>query len=726
MSEPEAMSGESFARHVLNTNPFTQDRVTGVQASQTDVGSIHDKAFKKLVKRIDDVRAGGPATGVLLTGSAGVGKSHVLARLFRWAREEGRATVVYLHNILASPERTGRYLLHATVNDLAGYRPANFAQSELYALINLAIGARLEGKTRGMAPNLALRKEVLQHIGQEIDPDQLVMPVFITYLEQAVGANLAEEAAEARALAAVQWLSGETIDPEIARSIGLRVNGEDGARIADDVAVQRTLDVICRLCACANRPFVLCLDQVDNLSNDRVKALASFLHAAIDNGRNLVVLTSGVKESLDRLERDLVIPLAATDRIAQHRVNLESISAKDARAIVVERIEKFSAPFAKVKKIAAARAAEPLTPLSERWWQKYSAKLIEARPRDVIRAARDAWEAEQERVNDLGTEAWLKTLGKAKSIADTDGRRPLPPLEERIDQLVALKITEAVNARRLKPERLPPDADNMATLTLTLLEGCVQVDGYTLRSIEPPTIKERSVCYNLWATEQSPNGTPVSNGLTFFASDSAQSATNMLKRLLNSDAATPTHQYLITDDERRPLKLATKGHEVYEALSKSSRFEHLRLRFDDHAQLDALSSVLGAARVGDLEVEAERGVYRALTEAECRASLHRKRLFLEHPLLHQLLTEEAAPKPEPPSVAPGTVLQLRSQIKGELAMALAMSAREMATIIIDRTSRSQDAFPKIWQMVKDVAQQMSQANELFVDAQDDDLYLQLA
>jgi hypothetical protein len=298
MSEENSLTEDDFARHVEKTNPFAQDRVTQVRKQDADVGSIHDKAFKKLKKRIEETREDGRASGVLLTGDPGIGKSHVLARLFRWAKEEGDATVVYLHNILASPERMGRYLLHATVSNLAGYRPADFAQSDLYGLINLAINARLpasKGKSRGIGPTLAVRKEVLQGLGREIDPDQLVMPVFVAYLEQAMGANLAEESAEARAVAAVQWLSGDTIDPELARSIGLRVNGEDGAHIEDDVAVQRTIDVICRLCACARRPFILCLDQVDNLAAESVRALASFAHALIDNGHNLVVVTSGMR-----------------------------------------------------------------------------------------------------------------------------------------------------------------------------------------------------------------------------------------------------------------------------------------------------------------------------------------------------------------------------------------------------------------------------------------------
>lgn len=729
MNEAVSVTAEDFARHVQQTNPFTQDRVTQVQTSHADVGAIHDKAFRRLLKRIEDVRNSGQPTGLLLTGEAGVGKSHVLARLFRWAREEGKATVVYLHNVLASPERMARYLLHATVNDLAGYRPSDFAHSELYRLINLAIGARLEGKQKGMAPNLKVRRQILEQIGREIDPDQLVMPVFVSYLEQAMGANLAEEAAEARAHAAVQWLSGQTIEPDLARSIGLKVNSEDGACIADDVAVQRTIDVLCRLCACASRPFVLCLDQVDNLSSDRMSALASFLHAAIDNGRNLVVITSGVKESMDRLEKNGTISRAAGDRIAQHRINLESISPKDARAIVAERVDKFCAPFSKVKKVANAREADPLAPLSSEWWNKYAGSLIEVRPRDVVRSARDAWEAEQERLHDLGVDGWLKNLGKSKpSGLDAATKRPdrvLAPLEERIDQLVALKVTEAVNVRRLNPQRLPPDADNLATLVLTLLEGYLDVPEFTLRSIGRVSSKERSACYDLWATEQAPNGNEVTNGLTFFTTDSAQSAVHALKRL-HADASAPTHQLLVTDEERRPLRLGAKGLELYQALCSNSRFEHVKLRFEDHAQMDALSSVLGAARVGDLEIEVEAGTYRPITEDECRASLRRRRALLDHPLLRQLLTEEPPSSAPSKSVSVGTAAQLRSQIKGELAMSLSMTAREMATIIIYRTGQGEEAFPKIWEMVKRVAQQMHQDKQLFVDAENDDLYLQLA
>lgn len=723
----QVVTAVDFARHVLGTNPFAEDRVTQVQTTQADVTSIHERAFKRLIRRIEEVRESQQTTGIMLTGPAGVGKSHVLARLFRWAHEEGNATVVYLHNILASPERTGRYLLHATVNHLAGYRPAQFAQSELYRLLNLAISSRLGGKARGLAPNLAVRRQILIELGHEIDPDQLVMPVFVAYLEQAVGANLAEEAAEARALAALQWLSGETIEPELAQSIGIRVNGEDGAFIPDDVAVQRTLDVLCRLCAAAKRPFVLCLDQVDNLSNERVKALASFLQALIDNGRNLVVVTSGVKDSLDKLERDAVIPTAAADRIAQHRINLQPISMTEARAIVLGRVEKFCAPFAKVKEVATARKRDPLTPLSEKWWSKYSNGLIEARPRDVVRAARDGWELEQDRISELGTEAWLEKLGQSEREPEPiaqESIKQLPSLEERIDQIIGNKLAEAVAARRLNPERLPPNADNLATLTFTLLEGLVGTPGYSLRGVEAVPPRSKKGCYDLWVTEVRPDGKEVTNGVKFFT-ENPKSAVHALRRL-EKDEPSPTYQLFITDKERRPLRLGERGQEVYDALKQTGHFHHLALTFEHHAELDAISSVIGAARVGDLEVEVERGVYRPITEDECRAALLRKGVYLKHPLLRQLLTEEE-PVPSSDDVTSGSTFeQLRAQIRGELAMSLAMTAREMATIILDRTGQSKDYHTKIWKMVKAVAEEMHKANELFVTAQDDDLYLQLA
>lgn len=721
MNIPRKIDVMEFARHVAATNPFTSDRVTQADSGEADVLEIHQKEFKKLVRCIDEVRKQQHPVGITLVGPPGVGKSHVLARLFRWAREDGDATLVYLHNVLASPERMGRYLLRATVNSLAGYRPAAYAQSELYALINRAVGARLKGRKGKGSPKLALRKEILEAIGHEIDPDRLVMPVFIAYLEQAMGANLAQPKAEASAEAAVNWLGGETIDPQVAESIGLRVNSEEGASIEDDVAVQRTLDVICRLCACAGRPFVLCLDQVDNLNHSRVTAMASFLQAALDNGHNLCVVLSGVKESMDNLERTGVIPTAAADRLAQHRVLLSKVSPDGGRKIVEERIHQFSAAFKDVKEVAKPRTKDPLVPLTLAWWKGRVGDTIEVRPREVIKWARDAWYGEQDRMHEVGQEAWLKELGMVHELPV----KPPLPLPDAIDDVIAKKLTQAVAERKLNPERLPPDADNLATLTHTLLMVCDDHDAYTLRSSERVEASRRVSTYDMFVSEQSRKGTSVSNGLTFLTADNALRATNTMKRLLD-DKSPPTHQLLVTDEERRPLQLGAKGAELYDRLKAGGRFLHLRLTFDDYAMLDAISSVIGAARVSDLEVEHEPGQYRPIAETECTASLHRTGVFVKHPLLRELLTEETGSIPPDSNITPTVEEQIRRYIRGELEWALGMTAREMAQIVVDRTEQPTENIPTLWVSVKQVAATMHTSGEIFVSAQDDDLFLQLA
>src|SRR5688500_3394570 len=128
---------ERFLEAVRGTNPFRSTRVTDPARSEGDVGTIHQVQFDKLTRAVELVGKEPVATGVLLLGAAGVGKSHLLARLFQWSTED-RATVVYLHNILASPERMFRYVLNATISDLASHRGA-FAESRLYQLITRAL-----------------------------------------------------------------------------------------------------------------------------------------------------------------------------------------------------------------------------------------------------------------------------------------------------------------------------------------------------------------------------------------------------------------------------------------------------------------------------------------------------------------------------------------------------------------------------------------------------------
>src|SRR5208337_309448 len=100
------------------------------------------------------------------------------------------------------------------------------------------------------------------------------------------------------ALEAIAWLSGDEIDPDIARSLGLRARSREGVMLRDEQEIAQVLLTLAQFAIFSNQPFVLCIDQVDQVDNidlDKLRTLVQFLHALIDQAANLLVITSGVK-----------------------------------------------------------------------------------------------------------------------------------------------------------------------------------------------------------------------------------------------------------------------------------------------------------------------------------------------------------------------------------------------------------------------------------------------
>ena len=88
---------------ILASNPFAANRIFDPSQLSSDVAEIHAAEFERLTKMADLVREEGIGLGATLLGSPGVGKSHLLGRLSRWALDEG-ACYVYLNNIQAAPD----------------------------------------------------------------------------------------------------------------------------------------------------------------------------------------------------------------------------------------------------------------------------------------------------------------------------------------------------------------------------------------------------------------------------------------------------------------------------------------------------------------------------------------------------------------------------------------------------------------------------------------------
>jgi hypothetical protein len=371
---------------------------------------------------------------------------------------------------------------------------------------------------------------------------------------------------------------------------------------------------------------------------------------------------------------------------------------------------------------------DTLFPLGREWLDEQLADGLDFRPRDVLTWARDAWEVEQAKVAGPGGEAWIKNWPRPSGGVE---KSPPPEvkLEDAIDAAVERKIEEQIAQHRLQPGSLPPDAGNLAGLVESLLGQCAG-DGlpYTFRSVERMRKKGAKLPpYDLLVRERrEPDGREVKTAVSF-VTNVGISATAALRRLLEDDA-TLDHRLLVTDQERRPLKVGAQGAEYYRKLEKLGprRFEHLKLDFEQYAKLDALQGVVGMAWSGDLEIEAPRGTIRPVADAEVVASHHRQDRFRQHPLLCPLLTEELLPESKDVRTPPQLEAErVRQYIMAQLAWRMGSTAHALAKGFAEELKKPKATIDEVWIQFKAVAGVMHAEGLIHATPHDNDLFLLL-
>lgn len=729
---------DNFFAAVRDTNPFAANRVTEPSAYDVDVSAIHAAGFDRLVDLAGKAIESPRGTGVALLGGAGVGKSHLLSRLYRWASEpeaDGgpRACYVYLHNILADPDRLPRYLLKYVVSRLSNGGHGPLFRTPLFGFLDRAIRHALE------AAGLKVDK-VEDHLKQAVDayleyfvrsPEARATYVTLLQFWRFARPDKADDPKRRLlAISALAWLSGDEVDPTLAAQLGFPVNEREPVMLGDDQDVQNVLRALAELSRVSRQPFILCIDQFENLDPDKIRSFSRFLHALLDRASNLLVITSGVKQTLLEYKDEQIIPEAAWDRIAERTVELKRINRADARRIIEARLERFHDPFLELEEVRCRVHEDTLFPLKRGWLDDRLGDGLEFRARDILNWARDAWEDEQGRLSRLGGPAWLKGEQDASNLVDS-GRVSHPvDVEALIDAAVDRKIEEQIAQHRLHPGSLPPDAGNLAGLVASLLERC-SGEGlpYTFRGLQRTKKKGGKLPpYDLLVREQRrPDGRQVQTGVSF-VTNIGLSATASLRRLLE-DGGALDHRLLVTDHERRPLKVGAQGAEHYKNLEKlgPGKFEHLKLDFEQYARLDALQGVIGLARSGDLEIESPRGSVRPVTEAEVIASHHRRDRFRQHPLLRPLLTEEpSGPVPVGPALEPPIeVDRVRQFIMAQLAWRMGSTAEALAKGFVEEMPEPRATLEAIWSRFKEIAGQMHGEGLVHATPHDNDLFLLL-
>ncbi len=427
---PDEMTVDQLLARIATVNPFLDNRVNGPAPAGQDVAEVHHAAFERLTELAHQACQAGRGLGAVLWGEAGIGKSHLLARLQRWAQAK-EAYLVYLHNLQAAPDALPRSLVHAVVSSLTLGRRSGFQVTPLYQLVRAGL---IEATGQAGRFSWALLKHYHQRWLDRLGPaagDRLVHEVRFACFRSASRAAQGHEDGSAATLA-VRWLSGQALDPVEARFLDLPPGRQRDEPVAleDAQQLKQVLVALSRLALAHGKPLLLALDQVDNLDAEQFSALSRFLEAVLDMAANMLVVTSGVRATLNAWRQEGVVQSSAWDRIGQFEVALLPLPPAQAQRLVQARLDDFFAPFAGLGLLAARREADSLFPLGRAWSTRHLLPRIEVRPRDVISLARAGWHDEQRALARLGEEAWLADWPHEPVRVEDEG----PPLTAEQEQ----------------------------------------------------------------------------------------------------------------------------------------------------------------------------------------------------------------------------------------------------------------------------------------------------
>ncbi|HYT95331.1 MAG TPA: ATP-binding protein [Gemmataceae bacterium] len=660
---PGATLADFFAA-VRADNPFLVNRVDrAIDPRWVNVEAIHEAAFKKIVALGEQAQRDNRGIGVTVWGEAGVGKSHLLTRLGRWAQAGQKAAYVYLHNLQASPERLPRYVLRSVLSVLTTAGAGRTEQMALFRLLNIALKAAVvrEGKARPTWEQVTAIYRGLVNDLAGCDPsggvlfDRTAYEVLLRFFCASHPSRETHD--DALTALAIRWLSGDTLEEPEAQQLGL--SGSAGVAVADNQHIKQVLVALTQVARAAGQLVLLGFDQVDNIEESQVKALSRFLHDLLDSAGNLLIVTTGVQNTLVGYKQRGVITETSWDRLGQFEIRLGRLRREQGQALLRARLQPFLAPFRGVPEVEEHLRGDPLFPLSSWWFDQRLRDLPDFRPRDLIGWACDRWQQLQEQLQAAPGEELLQRWADAgtSTLADTVTEPPVlsaTELQAALDQAVTQKMAEHKTRCLRDPSPLTVDEDHLVGLLDASLRQCLGPGrAYLLQDYhrDPKPASGPQGPYHLTLEQRLAADAQLSRiRVCVLIRENATSATAVLRHL-PADQAPSQRVLLVTVRDRLPL--GQKGTNLLEQLRQRGpeRFRHLEISLAEYAELDALQAVVLQAGAGDFEFAPAQGQRRAATEEDVVASHHRAGRYLAQPLLRELLGGEVAANP----VADGVV-----------------------------------------------------------------------
>jgi hypothetical protein len=448
---------ENFFRNMLSTNPFILNRASADGAERPDVVHLQSEAFLRLTELAGESVRLQRGLGVLLAGEAGAGKSHLLGRLARWAAVGNRACFVVVRGLQTDPELLPAAVLRSAGSALAGRPGGAPARTPLYRLTHNAARAAVADNQESYAWErvgraFARLADRLAPAARRVPEGRAAFDMIFRFFRSAARAAAGKEDGTTAVLT-LRWLSGAMLDASEARRLHLPParHRDDPVMLTDPEWARQGLTALSVLTTAIGKPLILAIDQAEELDAGRFAALARFLHGLLDHAPGILAVTAADTAAIQRWRDRGEVPTAAWDRLGQFTVEPTRLAPAEGNALVRRRLDEALSPFKNVEFLYRLRADAPLFPLH------LELNSCGAWARDVIEAARKAWNVEQEVLRREGGAAWL--AGWAERMVLPSG---LPEAPEADSSLTREQMQAAIALRARSRSGAAEPAESVA------------------------------------------------------------------------------------------------------------------------------------------------------------------------------------------------------------------------------------------------------------------------
>lgn len=286
------------------TNPFRTSIMSDPwQSAEVDVPAIHAAVFDECGLALEQVRTSQRSTSLLIHGSAGSGKTHLLARLRERALKDStaipeQACVFVWVRLQTSPRMIWRYVRSRFVDDLLRRTNGGRSQLEHAIILRLAALRPADGDLNDWWEWFREdASEELEELFDELAAQSQLPRRIATVVKQIILQRHCHDAHS--------WLRGESLTESILSRLGLTVTEE-----ADDDPehqARETVHALCRLLG-SQTPVIFSFDQVEALQvhPDELAGLFAFgqMVSSLHDDTNNVLIISCIQSAFFELLRE--------------------------------------------------------------------------------------------------------------------------------------------------------------------------------------------------------------------------------------------------------------------------------------------------------------------------------------------------------------------------------------------------------------------------------------